>query len=244
MVAGGACASCATASCRSRANPTAGTARSSTARPRGPPGGRRLAFDAGNGDRAGQRRPQRLSHARRRHLRRWRAGLSPPPARSLAFTGQRRARVATSTCAPRRAAQRGGSRSARARPDWSSRNRIAFVRRWLHLQRDAARRRPRPDRPRRAPQLVAERPLDCVRALREHLRGAVRRDRLCARVLRCSGCRTPAFSPDGRLLVYKRGGLVVARAQRRQAPAHASSRTRAGSFDASEPSWQPRRSPE
>ena len=59
------------------------------------------------------------------------------------------------------------------------------------------------------------------------------------RVVRCSGCRTPAFSPSGRLLVYKQNGLVVARVSDGRRLRTIIEDVRGG-FDASEPSWQPR----
>jgi hypothetical protein len=60
------------------------------------------------------------------------------------------------------------------------------------------------------------------------------------RVVRCSGCKTPAFSPNGRQLAYDARGLRVARisdGKRLSTLVEDAS----GAFDAFEPDWQPRR---
>jgi len=58
------------------------------------------------------------------------------------------------------------------------------------------------------------------------------------RVVRCSRCAEPAFSPDGRRIVYEQGGLRVARVSdgRRLATLIFSA---GAAFDAAQPAWQP-----
>ncbi|HZI91966.1 MAG TPA: hypothetical protein VFD31_10135 [Thermoleophilaceae bacterium] len=204
------------------------------------PGGRRLAFDSGaavalvNSDRSGFRSLGAVTDDDGEPA-------YAPGGRSLAFTGRTGSRRdlyvrgtsgGTSGGAARRIAKRAGS------PDWSRRDRIAFVRRGVIYS-------------------VAPRggPVDLIargsspswsssgRSIAFARRGGIYVARAdgsgIRRVIRCSGCRTPAFSPDGRLLVYKRDGLVVARASDGKRLRTIIEDVR-GSFDASEPSWQSR----
>jgi len=58
------------------------------------------------------------------------------------------------------------------------------------------------------------------------------------RVVRCTRCSTPAYSPDGRLLAYDGGGVRVVRLRDGRRLATIAEDV-AGGFDAREPSWQP-----
>lgn len=59
------------------------------------------------------------------------------------------------------------------------------------------------------------------------------------RVVRCSRCKTPAFSPDGRQMVYDGGGLKVVRVSDGKR-LNALVNDLPGAFDALDPDWQPR----
>jgi Tol biopolymer transport system component len=124
-------------------------------------------------------------------------------------------------------------------PDWSSRNRIAFVRRGTIYSTP-----PRAGgRPRRIARGTAPSWSPSGRSIAFARSGGIyvaRADGTALRrAVRCPGCRTPAFSPSGRLLVYKENGLVVARASDGKRLRTIIEDVRGG-FDASEPSWQPR----
>ena len=173
------------------------------------PGGGRLAFDTGAAIRPGELRRQWLPQARPRHP----DDAEPAYAttgRSLAFSGRSgssRDLYVRPTSGGRawRIARRAAS------PDWSRRNRIAFVRGGGIYSVAARGGRAKPITRGNSPSWSPS-----GRSIAFARRGGIfvtRADGSATRrVVRCSGCRTPAFSPDGRLLVYKRNGLVVARA--------------------------------
>jgi len=198
------------------------------------PGGRRLAFDSGpaialvSSDRSGYRRLPAVTSDDGEPT-------YAPKGGALAFTGQvgsRRDLYVRGT---------GGGTGApivrsAASPDWSSRNRIAFVRRGTIYSAT-----PRGGRLRRIARGSTPSWSPSGRSIAFARRGGIYVARAdgqgLRRVLRCSGCHTPVFSPNGRMLVYKKNGLVVARASDGK-------RLRTliedvpGGFDASEPSWQ------
>jgi Tol biopolymer transport system component len=200
------------------------------------PGGRRLAFDSGaaialvNSDRSGYRRLGAVTSDDGEPA-------YAPKGSALAFTGRTGSRRDLYV---RRSSGAVGKPIARraASPDWSSRNRIAFVRRGtIHtvtptgggLRRIARGSAPSWSPSGRSIAFARGGGIYVVRA-----DGGGRR-----RVMRCSGCRTPVFSPNGRMLVYKKNGLVVARASDGKRLRTIIEDVRGG-FDASEPSWQPR----
>ena len=200
------------------------------------PGGRRLAFDSGaavalvNSDRSGYRLFNAVTSDDGEPA-------YAPGASALAFTGRvgsrrdlyvRRTAGGTARSIVRRAAS----------PDWSSANRIAFVRsgtiysvtpRGGQLRTIARGSAPSWSPSGRSIAFARGGGIYVARADGTGLR----------RVVRCSGCRTPAFSPTGRMLVYKKNGLVVARARDGKRLRTIIEDVRGG-FDASEPSWQPR----
>ncbi len=59
------------------------------------------------------------------------------------------------------------------------------------------------------------------------------------RVVRCSSCKTPAFSPDGESLVYDGGGLFVVRVSDGKRLSKLVEDV-PGSFDGRDPDWRPR----
>lgn len=139
-------------------------------------------------------------------------------------------------------------RSGRARqivrrasaPDWAARGRrIAFVRSGnLFSARDDGRRVRRLTRSGgRAPSFSPS-----GRSIAFARRGGIyvmpAAGGRARRVVRCSRCAEPAFSPDGRRIVYEQGGLRVARVSdgRRLATLIFSA---GEAFDAAQPAWQP-----
>lgn len=160
-----------------------------------------------------------------------------PSGRRIALTGRSGSRtdihvVDRSGNGARRLVRDGAS------PDWSKRDTIAFVRRGsIHSVRSSGRglRRLTPGRdPSWSPsgtQIAFARSGGIYVANADGSRAR--------RVVRCSGCRTPAFSPDGRLLVYDGGGLRVVRVSDGKRVATLVEDVR-GAFDGSEPGWQAR----
>ena len=200
------------------------------------PGGGRLAFDSGaaialvNADRSGYR-PLTAVTSDDGEPAYGRSGSA------VAFTGRAGSRRdlyvrGTAGGTARRIALRAAS------PDWSSRNRIAFVRDGTIYSVT-----PRGGRPLRIARGSAPswspsgRSIAFTRSGGVYVAGADGSG--LRRVVRCSGCRAPAFSPDGRMLVYKKNGLVVARTRDGKRLRTIIEDVRGG-FDASEPSWQPR----
>lgn len=200
------------------------------------PGGRRLAFDSGpaialvSSDRSGYRQLNAVTSDDGEPA-------YAPTGSALAFTGRvgsrrdlyvRGTAGGTGILIARRAAS----------PDWSSRNRIAFVRRGTIYSVT-----PRGGRLRRIARGSAPSWSPSGRSIAFARRGGIYVARAdghgLRRVLRCSGCRTPVFSPNGRMLVYKKNGLVVARATDGKRLRTIIEDVRGG-FDASEPTWQPR----
>ena len=200
------------------------------------PDGRRLVFDTG--------RSLALIDARGSRFRKLEAfsaddgepAFSPSGSR-IAFSGRSGARKALfvanlSGGQARRVASEGGS------PDWSRRDLIAFVRRGAiysvrasgsDLQRLTAGRDPS----------WAPSGREIAFARRDGIYVARADGRRARRVVRCSGCRAPAFSPDGGLLVYDGGGLHVARV--RDGRRLLTLVEDVPGFDASSPAWQPLR---
>jgi Tol biopolymer transport system component len=200
------------------------------------PSGRRLAFDSGqaialvNADRSGYRQLGAVTSDDGEPA-------YGPNGIALAFTGRTGSRRDLYVRGSAGTVGRRIARSAAA-PDWSSRNRIAFVRRGtIHSAT------PRGSGLRRIARGSAPSWSPSGRSIAFARRGGIyvaRADGTGLRhVVRCSGCRAPAFSPDGRMIVYKRNGLVVARASDGRRLRTLIEDVRGG-FDASEPAWQPR----
>ena len=200
------------------------------------PNGRRLVFDAGRSlalidpDGTGFRKLEAFSADDGEPA-------FSPSGRRIAFSGRSATRRAVFV------ADVSGGEARRvvsdgAAPDWSRRDLIAFERRGAIY-----RVRPSGKAPRR---LTAGRDPSWAPSGREIAfarRGGIyvaRADgRRAQRLVRCSGCRAPAFSPDGKLLVYDSGGLQVARV--RDGRRLLSLVEDAPGFDASGAAWQPLR---
>ena len=155
-----------------------------------------------------------------------------PSGSQLAFTAAAGSRRDLTLVATDGAGWRSVVRDGRS-PDWSERGLIAFERRRLRLQRQADVASGWTDHTRPRPELVALRPPDRLRAPRRHLRGRGRRQR-ARRVVRCSGCKAPAFSPDGRRSSTTGTGCVVVRIRDGRRLSTLVEDVRGG-FDASEP---------
>ena len=128
---------------------------------------------------------------------------------------------------------RGGSS-----PDWSKRGRIAFVRRGtLYSVRPTGKGLRKLTRGRDPSWSPSGRQIAFARGRGIYV---ARADGTKARrVVRCTGCKTPAFSPDGKQMVYDGGGLRVVRIRDGKRLSTLVEDVR-GAFDGSEPSWQPR----
>lgn len=136
--------------------------------------------------------------------------------------------------------------SAAGGPDWSSRNRIAFERRGnlFSIKPDGRGLRRLTRRGGKDPSwspsgrsivFARSRGIYTMRADGGGLR----------RLLRCRGCATPVYSPDGKLVVLERSGLIVIRVRDGRLMStlvqDVDGRLSGESFDGSHPDWQPRR---
>jgi WD40-like Beta Propeller Repeat len=203
------------------------------------PNGRRLAFDAGT-----SLALVRSDHSGFRKLRAYTSNDGEPAwSRSgtrLAFTGRSGSRTDIFIASPgSRAKRRLASRAAS--PDWSSRDRIAFERGGSiytikpdgsDLQRIARGKDPSWSASGRSIAFARGGSIYMIGADGEKLR----------RIVRCSNCATPAFSPNGKMVVYDRRGLEVARVRdgRRLAQLISDVRGGSGSVENSNPDWQSR----
>ncbi len=216
--------------------PTAGNCDISYASPVWSPNGRRLAFDAG--DSLALIAP---SGAGLEVL----AAVSDddgqpafsPSGTMLAFTAKAGSRrdirvVRTDGASARRVVENGSS------PDWSKRGLIAFARRGsLYSVKPSGKRLRKLTRGRAPSWSPSGRQIAFARSGGIYV---ARADGSRAkRVVRCSGCGAPAFSPDGKQMVYDGGGLRVVRIRDGKRLSTLVEDVR-GSFDGSEPSWQPR----
>ena len=201
--------------------------------------GRRLVFDAGpslalvNSDDSGFRKLSAFTPD----------DGEPAWSRSgaqVVFTGKTGARTDVFVARLGSATERRLARRA-ASPDWSSRNRIAFERGgsvWTigpdgsDLERVARGRDPSWSPSGRSIALKRRGGIYVVGADGDGLR----------RLARCSACANPAFSPNGKLVVYESGGLVVVNVATTRRDAVLVRDVRGGGFlsDASNPAWQPR----
>ncbi len=123
-------------------------------------------------------------------------------------------------------------------PDWSKRNRIAFVRGGSIFSVQAngrgLDRLTRGQDPSWSPsgRSIAFSRADGIYMARADGSGA-------RRLVRCRGCETPVFSPDGKLLVIDFKGLRTVRVSNGRLVRKLIDDVR-GSIDFSEPTWQPR----
>lgn len=200
------------------------------------PNGKRLVFDAGdslallNADKSGFRRLKRSS-ADDGHP------AFSPSGRQIVFHG----RAATAQAVFVRSVESGSARRLAAgasAPDWSERNRIAYVRAGAIFSSKpdgtARRRVTRGRDPSWAPsgRSIAFSRGDGIYVARAD-GGRARR------VVRCSGCRTPVFSPDGKLLAIDLKGLRTVRVRDGRLVKRLIEDAGAA-VDFSEPSWQSR----
>lgn len=161
-----------------------------------------------------------------------------PSGRRIAFHG----RAATAQAVFVRSLEGGRARrlaSGASAPDWSSRDRIAYVRSGTIFSSKpdgSTRRRVTSGRdPSWAPD---------GRSLAFARTGGIYVSRAdgsrLRRVVRCSECRTPVFSPDGKLLVIDQAGLRTVRVSDGRLVRRVIEDT-SGSIDFSEPAWQSRK---
>lgn len=200
------------------------------------PNGGRLVFDAG--------RSLALINANRSGFKLLPASSADdgdpafsPSGRQIVFHG----RAGGSQAVFMRRVNGGSARRVAARasaPDWSRRNRIAFVRGATIFSitpngRGLDRVGPGQD-PSWSPsgRSIAFSRSDGIYVARAD--GSRAR-----RVVRCRGCETPVFSPDGKLLVIDFRGLRTVRASNGRLVRKLIDDVR-GSIDFSEPAWQPR----
>ncbi|CAN5467283.1 hypothetical protein BH20ACT19_BH20ACT19_05100 [soil metagenome] len=200
------------------------------------PNGRRLIFDAG--------RSLALLNANRSGFKLLPASSGDdsdpafsPSGRQIAFN----ARTGRTQAVRVRSVDGGSARRLAARasaPDWSRRNRIAFVRggtifsvkpNGRGLDRIARGQDPSWSPSGRSIAFSRANGIYVARADGSRAR----------RVVRCRGCDTPVFSPDGKLLVIDFKGLRTVRASNGRLVRKLIDDVR-GASDFSEPAWQPR----
>ena len=200
------------------------------------PGGKRLVFDAGdslallNADKSGFRVLPRSSADDG-------DPAFSPSGRQIVFHG----RAARAQAVFVRGVDGGKARrlaSGAATPDWSSRNRIAYVRTGViySVGPDGDRRR-RVVRGREPSWSPSGRSLAFVRS--DGIYAARADGKRVRRLVRCSDCRTPVFSPDGKLLVIDLKGLRTVRVSDGRLVRRVIDDS-GMSIDFSEPSWQAR----
>ncbi|MEJ7750125.1 MAG: hypothetical protein WKF32_01580 [Thermoleophilaceae bacterium] len=200
------------------------------------PNGKRLVFDAGaslalvNADKSGFRRLARVSADDG-------DPAFSPSGRQVAFHG----RSAKAQAVFVRGVAGGKARRLAAgasAPDWSVLNRIAYVRRGAIFSvspKGGARRRLLRGRdPSWSPDgaSIAFARANGIYVANSDGSGA-------RRVVRCSSCRTPVFSPDGKLLVIDLKGLRTVRVSSGRLVRRLIEDV-PGEIDFSEPAWQPR----
>ena len=199
------------------------------------PNGRRLVFDAGaslallNADKSGFRLLARSSADDGNPA-------FSPSGRQIVFDGRAAAARAIFVRPVDGRARRltvGGTS-----PDWSKRNRIAYERggEVFTIRPDGGGRR-RIGRGRDPSWSPSGASIAFARSGGIYVARAD--GRKARRVLRCSGCRTPVFSPDGRLLVVDFKGLRTIRVSDGRLVRRLIDDS-GGSIDFSEPSWQPK----
>lgn len=200
------------------------------------PDGRRLVFDAG--------RSLALLNANRSHFKLLSASSADdgdpafsPSGRQIVFHG----RAARAQAVFVRPVTGGDARRLAARasaPDWSRANRIAFVRGGsIFSVKPDGRGLDRLTRGGDPSWSPSGRSIAFSRGDGIYL---ARADGSRARrVVRCRGCETPVFSPDGKLLVIDFKGLQTVRASNGRFLRKLIDDVR-GSSDFSEPAWQPR----
>lgn len=222
---------------RTGGEPEAGNCDLSYSAPVWSPDGRRLAFDAGDSlglidpDGSGLRLLDPVSSDDGEPA-------FSPSGRALAFTAKAGAQRNLHVISTAGSGVRRVVRDARS-PDWSSRGRIAFARRGvLYSVRSGGKGLQRLTRGREPGWSASGRSIAFAR------RGGIYVARAdgsrVRRLVRCSGCAMPAFSPNGKLLVYDDRGLRVVRVpDGRRVSTLVADVPRV--FDGFEPDWQARR---
>ena len=158
-----------------------------------------------------------------------------PSGRQLAFTGGGAIYVYDlRTRRARRVIRRG------ADPDWSSGNRIAYERGGSVYTATATGEQGTARRSRQGPGLVGLGQVADLRPPRRHPHRRRPIGKGLKRVLRCSRCAGPVFSPNGKLFAYDAPGVTVAQLSNgRKLATLVQDFTGGGeSFDGSSPSWR------
>ncbi len=202
------------------------------------PDGKRLVFDAGsslallNADKSGFRRLARSSADDG-------DPAFSPSGRQIVFHG----RAATAQAVFVRSVEGAGKArrlaAGASSPDWSKRNRIAYVRAGaIHTVQPDGSARKRIARGREPSWSPSGTSIAFSRG--DGIYVARADGRRARRVVRCSDCRTPVFSPDGKLLAIDLGGIRTVRVSDGRLVRRVIEDT-SGSIDFSEPAWQPRK---